>query len=266
MAPSRVLRERVAGQSAMCNVVTAQAVVHRQSAAARIFGISPLTFQARSFYRGALAELLVGDVLENLGQRWDVLHDVPLRSGSLDHLVIGPAGVFAVHTAHCSGVDVAVEGDALVVVGETRDDILVARAEADEASQLLAVAAGRPVVVWPLLVVVDPKRLMVRVPASGVRVIASGDIERMLGTAPHTLSGDDVAFMSDVADLDATWPAAGSTALDTQQLHRDFGLIRARVRSALVRRIAWAAVATGVVYTSVCTVIAALVSMMMTIP
>ena len=266
MAPSRVLRERVAGQSAMFDVVTAQTVAPRQSRVARIFGISPLTFQSRSFYRGALAELLVGDVLENLGQRWDVLHDVPLRSGSLDHLVIGPAGVFAVHTAHCSGVDVTIDGDSLVVVGETRDDILVARAEAEEASQLLAVAVGRPVVVSPLLVVVDPKRLIMKSPASGVRIIASADIERLLGSAPHTLSGDDVAFISDVADLDATWPAAGTTALDTQELHRDFGLIRARVRSALVRRIAWAAVATGVVYLSVCTVIAAFVSIMMTSP
>lgn len=49
--------------------------------------------------RGARGEELVGGVLEQLpGARWRVLHDVVLRHGNVDHVVIGPAGVLTVET------------------------------------------------------------------------------------------------------------------------------------------------------------------------
>ncbi|MBC7591499.1 MAG: NERD domain-containing protein [Salinibacterium sp.] len=263
MPPSRVLRERVAAQSAMADVVAAQHLAGQQSTVSRFFGISPLTMRARSSYRGALGELLVGDVLENLGQRWDVLHDVPLTAGSLDHLLIGPAGVFTVRTANCRGVDVIVDDGALIVAGLGRDDILAAQAEADEAALLLGAAAGKPIRVSPMLVVVDPHRLSVRTPGNAVCVIASSGLEKLLSTAPPTMTGEDVAFVSDLADLDATWPVSATTALDPQQLHRDFGQIRSQVGTALVRRIVWATVTTVIIYVSVCGVIVQLVSIMM---
>ncbi|MGV8896652.1 MAG: nuclease-related domain-containing protein [Rhodoglobus sp.] len=263
MAPTRILRDRVAGQSAMWHVVSAQQLAAPQSSVGRFFGVSPLTPEARISYRGALGELLVGDVLENLGHRWDVLHDVPLGYSSLDHLVIGPAGVFTVHTANCNGVDAVIDDDAMLVAGEARHDIPVARAVAGEVAQILSAAAGRPITVSPLLVVVGPRRLIVRTAPDDVAIISSADLEKRLCTAPQALNGDEVALISDIADLDVTWPVAGETVLDTQKLHRDFSVIRAHVGTALVRRIAWAAAATTVVYISVCSVIAALVSMMM---
>lgn len=263
MAPNRILRDRVAGQSAMFQVVSAQHHAQPQSGLGRFFGITPLTAEARGWYRGALGELLVGDVLENLGQRWDVLHDLPLERTSLDHLVIGPGGVFTVRTANCNGMDVVIDGDELVVVGEIRHDILLARMEAVEVSQILSAAAGRSISVQPLLVVVEPRRLIVRSEVADVGIISSSDLERALCGLPGIMSGDEVASISDIADLDATWPIASATILDTQKLHRDFSVIRATASTALVRRIVWAAAATTVVYISVCSVIATLVSIMM---
>ena len=263
MAPDRILRDRVAGQSAMFEVVFAQQHVRQQSSLGRFLGISPLTAEATSWYRGALGELLVGDVLENLGQRWDVLHDVPLERGSLDHLVIGPAGVFTVRTANCDGMDVVVDDDEMVVVGEIRHDIPLARMEADEVAHILSAAAGRPIAVQPLLVVVGPRRLIIRTEVDDVRIISSSDLEKALCALPHVMNGDEVASISDTADLNATWPIAGATILDTQKLHRDFSVIRATASNALVRRIAWAAAATTVLCVSVCSVIAMLVLIVM---
>ena len=262
MAPDRILRDRVAGQSAMFEVVFAQQHVRQQSCLGRFLGISPLTAEASSWYRGALGELLVGDVLENLGQRWDVLHDVPLERSSLDHLVIGPAGVFTVRTANCDGMDVVVHDDELVVVGEIRHDIPLARMEADEVARILSAAAGRPIAVQPLLVVVGPRRLIVRTEVD-VRIISSSDLEKALCALPQVMNGDEVASISDMADLNATWPIAGATILDTQKLHRDFNVIRAMASNALVRRIAWAAAATTMIYVSVCSVIAMFVLIVM---
>ena len=144
--------------------------------------------------------------------------------------------------------------------GEQRGDVARAVAGATEVARLLSKAAGKAVRVRPLLVVVDPLRLTIKAPTSRVRVISSRELERVLMGAPHTLTGEDVARVSDLADLEITWPAADEVRLDTQQLHRDFGTIRASVNDSLVRRILWAAAATIVVYATVCSVIAALVT------
>lgn len=260
MPQSRSLRGRVAGQSAMSAVVLAQAVGDRRSGIQRLFGVSPLTPTSKRSYRAALGELLVGDVLENLGPSWDVLHGIPIGDGLVDHLVIGPAGVFAVRATNCTDQDVIVDGDSLVVDGEIRGDVECSRADATSVAGLLAEATGGTVRVLPLLVVVDAARLTVRRPASEVRIVASRDLHRVLIHSAHTLSGEEVARISDLADLESTWPERTADELDTQMLTRDFTIVREQVRSALARRITWAAAGIGLLYGVVWGVIAALVA------
>jgi len=49
--------------------------------------------------RGALAEEHVGAVLDQLSrERWRVIHDATLGRGNVDHIVIGPPGVFTIET------------------------------------------------------------------------------------------------------------------------------------------------------------------------
>ena len=48
--------------------------------------------------RGATGEEQVGDLLEELGGAWRVRHDVSLGRGNVDHVLVGPAGVFTVET------------------------------------------------------------------------------------------------------------------------------------------------------------------------
>jgi hypothetical protein len=49
--------------------------------------------------RGATGEERVGGLLEELvDTRWRVIHDVSLGRGNVDHILIGPAGVFTVET------------------------------------------------------------------------------------------------------------------------------------------------------------------------
>ena len=262
MPQNRILRERVAGQSAMSDVVRAQASAPPREVIWRILGSSPLTTASRASYRGALGELLVGDVLENLGQRWDVLHDLPLGDTVLEHLLIGPAGVFTVRAANYGPEEVTIDGSDLVVGGHPMDDIRRAAAEADEAARILGAAAGETVRVRPMLVIVEPRRLTVRVAAAGVRVLASWELERALTRAPRTLPGDDVARISDLADLVTTWPSADTTDLDTQRLYRDFATIRDEVRVATARRILWAIVGIALGYGIVWGLISSLVTLL----
>ena len=49
--------------------------------------------------RGATGEEQVGSLLEELaGSGWRVIHDVTLGHGNVDHILIGPAGLFTVET------------------------------------------------------------------------------------------------------------------------------------------------------------------------
>ncbi len=239
MAERRFVRERVAGQSAMERVVAAQAQAPARTPVARLFGVWPLVPGSRAAYRAALAELLVGRTLEQLGSSWDVLHDLPLTRGGLDHLAIGPAGVFAVRAVQCEGADVTVGTGRLTVGSELRDDLAFAQAHAVEASGILGVA------VQPLLVLVGARRLTLRGVASVVR---SEELLRSLSKAARTLSGTEVAAISDLADQLTTWPRADAAALDTQQLHRDFAAIRDEVSRARNRRTLWLVAAFGALF------------------
>src|SRR5271166_6850548 len=49
--------------------------------------------------RGALAEEHVGGLLDVLsGEGWRVIHDASLGRGNVDHIAIGPPGVFTIET------------------------------------------------------------------------------------------------------------------------------------------------------------------------
>jgi Nuclease-related domain len=49
--------------------------------------------------RGATGEEQVGGLLDDLaGEDWHVIHDASLGRGNVDHILIGPAGVFTVET------------------------------------------------------------------------------------------------------------------------------------------------------------------------
>lgn len=49
--------------------------------------------------RGAAGEELVGQALDGLREHgWSALHDVHLDHGNIDHVLVGPAGIFTVET------------------------------------------------------------------------------------------------------------------------------------------------------------------------
>jgi hypothetical protein len=245
------LRTRIAGQRAMREVVDAEAAARPRTRLERLFGIRALSPAARRAYDTALGDAAVGPALEQLGQRWDVLHDVPVGGGrTIDHIAIGPGGVFAVRAVHCAGADVVVEGAALTIGGVARDDLVELAESSATAQRLLAeaTAASAPapdvpvpalhVPVRALFVVVDAARIVTRVPPDGVQVIQLPHVRRTLGHARPRLPGDVVASISDLADRPTTWPVGRDD--DAEQLHREFQWIRDRVRVALRRRMGWA--------------------------
>ncbi|MGV9313093.1 nuclease-related domain-containing protein [Streptomyces sp. NPDC003691] len=117
-----------------------------------------------SWRQGLEGERRVGKELRRFaGHGWQVLHSVPLSSGhDIDHLLIGPGGVFTLNTKNFRGRRIWV-GDEMVKVdhGKGRPYPMKARRESERASKALSVHCGFPVPVSPLLVFVRPAELKV---------------------------------------------------------------------------------------------------------
>ena len=58
----------------------------------------------RTWGKGAGAERAVGNSLEKLGQDYKLIHDFDMGHGNVDHLCIGPTGVFVIETKAAKGV------------------------------------------------------------------------------------------------------------------------------------------------------------------
>lgn len=228
----------------MREVVDAEAAARPRTRLERILGVRALSPDARRAFDTALGDAAVAPALEQLGPGWDVLHDVPIDVGrTIDHVAIGPGGVYAIRAVHCSGADLAIDGSALTIGGVSRDD-LVELAESAAIAERLLVAAGSgvtspvDVTVIPLFVAVDPGRIVPRMPLGGVGVIGLPQLRRTLAHARPRLSGDTVASISDLADRPLTWPVVQDD--DNATLRREFQVIRDRARVALRRRTGWA--------------------------
>jgi hypothetical protein len=241
MSASNSLRGRVPGQAAMSEVIAAQNAHTPRSRLARIFGVSPLAPGTRALYRTAIGELVVGDALDNLGPEWDVLHVIPIAEddGEIDHLVIGPPGVFSIATENFPGEDIWVGGETLLVGSRHDDGIPKAKQLARSASGILTDASGQEVVVEPILVIVNPRKLVLREQPSGLIVVSSKQLLRWLTRLERTMFGDDVAKVSDVADRNSTWQSSAGSVTDAEQLYRDFAVIREQVTGATRTRILW---------------------------
>ena len=181
----------------------------------RLFGFDPLHPDAVAWYRGALGERRVGRILAGLGREWRVLHAVPQGDGdaAIDHLVIGPPGVFTLTT---SGV-------------------IEAEAEARAASRSLTRAAGIPVGVSGIVVDAFAHALTA---GRAAQLVPANRLLRHLRDLPTTLGPDTVASVARAAEEWTTWKPF---AVDAD--HRDpvgaFERLHTEVVGARVRRTLW---------------------------
>lgn len=116
-----------------------------------------------SWRKGLVGELAVAAELERLTRSgWRVLHSIPLpRDVDIDHLLIGPGGVFTINAKHHRGARIWVGDDAVRIGGRSYPYVRKARAEAHRASAALTRACGFPVPVEAVLAFVDAAALTV---------------------------------------------------------------------------------------------------------
>ena len=119
---------------------------------------------ARRINRGELGERCVADILEELRvDGYKAIHDIVEDRFNIDHVLVGPGGVFAIETKFRSGKGEITfrNGEGLFVGGfsEEKDCLKQARGNAKAVSQMIASNCGRHEWVTPLLVFVGNWRV-----------------------------------------------------------------------------------------------------------
>lgn len=128
-------------------------------AAWRFFQFRP---KFRALRLGTEGEKVVGQYLERLrANGYEVFHDIVAPGFNVDHVLIGPAGIFTIETKTWSkpargDARISFDGERLLVgsCAPDRDPIIQARAQATWLKNLLAESTGRkfdvlPVVLFP---------------------------------------------------------------------------------------------------------------------
>ena len=236
------LSRHLAGQAVVAKLLSEQAQVSERGALARAFGVSPLHEDTRPWYWGAIGEIAVGELLSQLGSAWRVVHAVPVGSkdSDIDHVVVGPPGVFTVNTKNHSGQSVWVARTTFLVAGQRKPWIRNSEHEAARAARLLTDAVGAPVVVRPLIVVTNPRSLTVKEPPREVTVLTARRLVRWLRMQPPVLSDDQVGDISLAAASTSTWVKRwGAAVSDGAADRRAYERLHREVLTAMRVRLAW---------------------------
>jgi hypothetical protein len=235
------LGERIAGQAVIEKLLADREGVPPRSFLGRVFGADPLRPDNYPWYKGAVGEIAVGRLLERLGPEWAVLHAVPVGAGTsdIDHVLIGPAGVFTLNTKNHAGQPVWVAGRTLMVAGKKQRHLYNASHEAARAAKLLTRSPNEPVEVTGVVVVVAPKSMTVRAKPSGAAVVTDRQLLRWLSGRPTVLTPPQVAVITAAAVRPGTWHRNPPAIVDPASLHFEFARLRTLVDSARRRRAGW---------------------------
>ncbi|MGW6914855.1 nuclease-related domain-containing protein [Kitasatospora sp. NPDC054939] len=160
--------------------------------------------------KGLDGEKLVGALLDGLrAHGWYVLHAVPLPSGAdIDHVVIGPPGVFTVNTKHHPDAAVWVGDKRITVNRNSYPYIEKSSLEGNKTAELLHHWCGLAIPVHPVIAIVGARTLTLK-GKPGVDVLDGSHIAGALSSRPPLLEAHRVAAVFDVARRRSVWAQFG---------------------------------------------------------
>lgn len=124
-----------------------------------VWRLSRLRARMRNLRLGISGEVAVGQYLDRLHfNGYQVFHDVQGENFNLDHVLIGPAGVFTVETKTWnkpySDARISFDGEKLLCAGKVPDSdpVVQAKAQARWLRTQLRESTGKDFDVWPVIV------------------------------------------------------------------------------------------------------------------
>jgi hypothetical protein len=189
---------------------------HRDLALIRPGELDPVTARHAAELASALHTRAMGLRLEkHLAPSWRILHSVPLGDGAsiVDHLVMGPGGVFTVSTHEHVGARVWVSRDGIRVNGEPTHYLRTSLARARRIAKLLRATSGQRVRVTACLVFftrtggknVGDAGVVVQEMPDGVLVLDSSGVVRAFRNLDAVLAPEAVDALFEAARRRASW-------------------------------------------------------------
>jgi Nuclease-related domain len=226
------LSSRSAGYAVARKCLEVQAEAEAVDPSLRSATATTLAADAWSWYTGAVGEIEVGHLLSALGPEWFIRHAVPIGAGTkdVDHLVIGPAGVFAINTKNHAGASVWVGDYAMKINGKTTFYVNRAQGDGVDVSRRLASKVGFPVAVTSVVAILNQRTLRDdRAPENrSVRVIDAHGLVAWLVAQPHLLQASTLQLIELAAEEPETWHVDPHAA-DTLRVMSRFERLAAEV-------------------------------------
>ena len=193
---------RKAGASAAERARGLRAAAPVRSRMARLLGVHT---DERAWRRGATGERATAWWLGRLPAGWQLFNDIPVgdRGANIDHVLVGPAGVFTVNAKNLTG-KVWVASRSILHNGHKTSFLPKAVHEAKRASRLLSAALDRPIEVYPILAILADDWTLKERPTD-VLVAAPRGVKDWLRRRPAVLSPREVTAISAAVSKPTTW-------------------------------------------------------------
>jgi len=163
-----------------------------------------------SWEKGLIGEQHVGDSLEKLlgeDSPWTVVHSLPIgaRGADIDHVVVGPGGVFTLNTKRHRGAKVWVKGDTVLVNGQRQPYVRNSRHEASRVGKVLTQVCGFDVKVRGVVVLDDVAQWDVKEQPDDVRVVSRRMLRLWLRTRKRVFTDEQTAEVGAAVRRGSTW-------------------------------------------------------------
>lgn len=190
----RRLERRRPGQERIARTVAARVGSPAPSPMRRMLGGSPVGAAEREAFDAARGERIVGRELDALPSEWIVLHSLPSpgASGDLDHVVVGPGGLFAVTTRFVAGDDVFVGDDDLLAGGRRVPFARPAVSATRRTAQLAGRSLPPSIAVRGVVVVAGAHSVRRGSRYRAVDVSDAASVRPWLESQPRVLDADDI--------------------------------------------------------------------------
>ena len=201
------LAPTVAGAAAREQAVAAREAAPVRTFVARVLGVQT---DERAWRLGADGEESVAHRLVKVMKkdpRWRVLHAIRVgdRGADIDHLVIGPGGVFSINAKHHPDARIWVGGDTFMVNGARTPYVRNSRHEAARASRLLTEACGFEVQVSGVIAVVNAREMTLKQSPVDVAIVRRMQLKRWLLRRPEMLEPTTIEAIYQAARRSTTW-------------------------------------------------------------
>jgi hypothetical protein len=235
------MRARVPAQSVIEELLRRQNAAPPRSFLSRLFGRSPLLADTVTWYVSAQGEIHVGAILAQLPPEWATFHALPIgtQSADIDHLVVGPGGIFTINTRHHRGKVIRLGKQSMFVNGRPVPHLQNAEAEAERVMTVLRERMPLLPPVQPVIALVEPLQIAIDEKPGRVKVVDARELPRWLSGLSVMLSEPELDEVVDILDDPGTWAPTGAPSLSADELMGQFADLDAQVQRAKARRVTW---------------------------